>query len=192
MAKRCALPLLLVVAILVSGCDFTINLNVPFTTATPTAASQAVQQPSAIPVASATSSTIRVKLFFIALNDNGKSGQRIGCGDSVVFRERDIPRTDSPLRDTLMLLFSAKQQYYGTSRLYNALYQSNLKVDGISAHEGVFRVDLSGTVRLGGVCDNPRFEAQIKETIMQFPTVKQANVLINGTPLEKILSGAGG
>ncbi len=135
--------------------------------------------------------TTRVKLFFIALNDNGRSGKAVGCGDSVVFRERDIPKTESVLKDTLTMLFSAKQQYYGTSRLYNALFQSDLRVTGISAHDGVFTVDLAGKLVLTGVCEDARIKAQIMETIMQFPTVKQVNVFVNGVALESLLSGKG-
>jgi hypothetical protein len=41
---------------------------------------------------------------------------------------------------------------------------------------------------LGGVCDNPRVEAQLVETAMQFPGVMEAAITINGTPLEEALS----
>jgi hypothetical protein len=131
---------------------------------------------------------LRVKLYLVAIGDNGKTGQKIGCGDSLIAVDRDIPRTGSPLKDTLTLLFAIRDQYYGQSGLYNALYQSDLKVDGISSHDGVFKVDLSGKVQLGGECDNPRFEAQITQTIRQFSTVQQADVYVNGKSLENILS----
>lgn len=138
--------------------------------------------------AQSTPNLLRVKLYLVAIGDNGKTGQKIGCGDSLIAVDRDIPRTGSPLRDTLTLLFSLKDQHYGQSGLSNALYQSDLKVDGISSHDGVFKVDLSGKVQLGGECDNPRFAAQITRTIMQFATVQRADVYINGKPLENILS----
>lgn len=54
--------------------------------------------------------------------------------------------------------------------------------------QGLAIVRLSGTYLLGGVCDDPRFEAQIKETVAQFPQVKKVQVLINDKPLEEILS----
>jgi Sporulation and spore germination len=177
----CGLILLLVVGLLLSGCDWqpTIILNLPdAATARPTV------QPTVSPDA-----TTRVKLFFIALDDNGNSGKPVGCGDSVVFGERDIPKSASVLKDTLTVLFSAKEEYYGTSRLYNALFRSDLSVAGISNHEGVFKVDLTGQLVLTGVCEDARIRAQIMETIMQFPTVKQANVFVNGVSLDKLLSG---
>jgi hypothetical protein len=133
----------------------------------------------------------QVKIFMVALEDNGQSGEKIGCNDSLIPVSREVPVSPSPLTDTLTLLFSLKSRDYGQSGLYNALYQSNLKVEGISAHDGVFRVNLIGTVQLGGVCDNPRFVNQIRATVMQFATVKQANIFINGKSLESYLSEAG-
>ena len=138
-----------------------------------------------------TSTTLHVKLYFVALNDNGKSGKLVGCGDSLVAVDRDIPHSASPLTDTLTALFAVKTQYYGQSGLYNALYQSNLRVEGVSAHNGVFRINLVGKTQLGGVCDDPRFIGQIRETALQFPTVKQADIYVNGISVEKLLSGTG-
>lgn len=146
---------------------------------------------NATPPTQPTSTTLRIKLYFVALGDNGTSGKQIGCGDSLIPVLWDIPHTASPLTDTLNALFSVKSQYYGQSGLYNSLYQSALTVEGISAHDGNFRVNLIGQTRLGGVCDSPRFVAQIKETILQFATVKSADVYVNGIALEALLSGAG-
>ena len=135
--------------------------------------------------------SVQVKLYFVVLNDNGKSGKLVGCGDSLVAVDRDIPHSASPLTDTLTALFAVKTQYYGQSGLYNALYQSDLKVEGVSAHNGVFRVNLVGKTQLGGECDDPRFIGQIRETALQFPTVKQVDIYVNGTPIEKLISGIG-
>lgn len=129
-----------------------------------------------------------VKLFFIALNDNGQSGKKIGCGDSVVPVQVSIEPTTAPLRAALEKLFSIKTQFYGQSGLYNALYQSNLHVDDAVVANGTATVHLSGSTALGGVCDDPRFGAQITETILQFPTVNTAVVFINGQRLEDFLS----
>ena len=41
---------------------------------------------------------------------------------------------------------------------------------------------------LGGVCDSPRFEAQIEQTALQFSTVSNVEVFINDIPLEDVLS----
>jgi hypothetical protein len=106
--------------------------------------------------------------------------------------DRIIPATNAPLRASLNELLSIREQYYGQSGLYNALYQSTLKTEGINIVGDKATINLSGRVVLGGVCDNPRFEAQIKETALQFSTVKDVAVFINGVALEKILSEKGG
>ncbi len=139
-----------------------------------------------------TAGTTRVKIFLIALDDNGKSGKKIGCGDSVVGVERVIPATSTPLTAALNELFSIRGRTYGQSGLYNSLYQSTLKVDGISIADGKATINLSGKVLLGGVCDDPRFDAQIRETALSFSTVKQAAIFINGIPIEKVISEKGG
>lgn len=131
---------------------------------------------------------MKVKLFFVALDDKGKSGKKIGCDDSIVAVERAIPATVAPLSGALRELFLIREQNYGASGLYNALAPSNLKIENISLVGDRAEIRLSGAVKLGGVCDNPRFEAQIKETALQFSTVKSVAVFINDIPLEKILS----
>lgn len=131
----------------------------------------------------------QIKIFLIALNDNGKTGMQIGCGDSVVAVERDITPTTDPLKAALDTLFSLKEKNFGPSRLYNSLYQSKLRVTEISVSKGgIASIAIKGTYALGGVCDDPRFVAQIKETATQFPSISDVNITINGLPLEEIAS----
>jgi hypothetical protein len=63
-----------------------------------------------------------------------------------------------------------------------------LKADSVSIVNAKATIHLSGTLRLSGVCDNPRVEAQIEETALQFATVKQVQVFVNNIVLEKALS----
>jgi hypothetical protein len=152
----------------------------------PTATRAPVASPTRTPTLSA--GTMRVKIFLIALEDNGKTGKKIGCNDSVIAVERAIPATIAPLTASLKELFALNEKNYGQSGLYNALYQSRLEVDGISIVSGRARIELSGRLVLGGICDNPRVEAQIKETALQFSTVRSVAVFLNNIPLEKALS----
>lgn len=157
--------------------------NTPAGRTTTTAAGRATATRTPTPTG-----TMKVKIFMVALNDDGKSGKRVGCGDSLVAVERTVASTTAPLTSALKELVSTNSQYYGDSGLYNALYQSNLKVTGVSLAEGKATINLSGIYKLGGTCDSPRFGGQITETALQFPTVKQAAVFINGIALETILS----
>jgi sporulation and spore germination protein len=129
-----------------------------------------------------------VKIFLIALEDNGQSGILVGCGDSAVPVTVVIPRTQGVLKAALEKLLSIKEQYYGESGLYNALYQSDLQLKSVTIDQGKAVIHLTGTVMLGGVCDAPRVEAQIKQTALQFSTVSGVEVFINDILLEDVLS----
>jgi len=131
----------------------------------------------------------RVKIFLIALNDNGKSGPLVGCGDSVVGVERETAPTAAPLTAALKELLALHAQTYGQSGFYNALYQSDLQVERVAIVNGAATIQLTGTLMLGGVCDDPRVAAQIQNTALQFSTVRSVVVLLNGVPLEQMLGG---
>lgn len=137
--------------------------------------------------ASSQSSTkMSIKIALIALE--GKGG--IGCGDAVQFitAEANIPPTKEVLRAALNDLFSLKLQRYGQSGLYNALYQSDLRVDSITTKGAEATVYLTGALKLGGVCDNPRVKAQIEQTALQFPTIHKVAIFINSKPIDEALS----
>lgn len=89
---------------------------------------------------------LRVKVFLVARGDAGKSGKPIGCGDSIVAVERAIPRTSAVLTAALRELVSLHELTHRDSKLYNALYQSGLKVNTVSIVEG----KTTGTDDAGG------------------------------------------
>ncbi|MDP4008267.1 MAG: GerMN domain-containing protein [Candidatus Peregrinibacteria bacterium] len=132
-----------------------------------------------------------VDIFLIALEDNGQNGEKIGCNDSVLAVSRTIPPTTNLIEDTLSELLSVKGQYYGKSGLYNALYQSDLEVSKINVNNRTASVYLTGEYLLGGMCDTPRFDAQLRQTILQFPEIQQAFIFINGTEIGELFSAQG-
>ncbi len=129
-----------------------------------------------------------VKIFLIALEDNGRAGPLIGCGDSAVPITVTIPKTQGVLRAALERLLSETAQFYGESGLYNALYQSNLQVADVTIEQGKAAIHLTGTLVLGGTCDAPRVQAQIEQTALQFSTVSDVAVFVNDVPLKDVLS----
>jgi hypothetical protein len=167
----------------------TATIETPTATLVPATATS-VQQASSTPAASTptTSTEQTVKIVLIALEDNGQSGKSVGCGDSAIPITVTIPQTQGVLRAALEKLFSAKQQFYGESGYYNALYQSDLQVARVTIEQGKAIIHLTGSMMLGGVCDAPRVEAQIEETALQFSTVNNVAVFINDVPLEEALS----
>jgi hypothetical protein len=130
----------------------------------------------------------QIKLFMVATGDDGRSGKRIGCGDSIIPVTVQITPTAAPLRAALTSLLANKNQFYGESGLYNALYQSDIRLDDVSITNGRATVNLSGTARLNGVCDAPRVQAQIEETVRQFSTVTSADIFLNGVRLADAFS----
>jgi hypothetical protein len=92
------------------------------------------------------------------------------------------------MKAALVALLSVKEQYYGQSGLYNALYQSDLQVDKVSIDNGKASVYLTGSLLMGGECDIPRVQTQLEQTVLQFPTVAEAAIFINGKPLADVLS----
>jgi spore germination protein GerM len=129
-----------------------------------------------------------VKFFMIYVGDNGKEGVLIGCGDSAVAVQREVPQTQAVLKTALEQLLSVKDKDYGMSGYYNALYQSNLTLDSATITNGKATIKLSGNLLTAGACDNPRVIAQLEETAKQFSSVKEVEILVNGTNIKTLLS----
>ena len=167
----------------------TATLSIPSATPVLPTATQVQQIPSATstPIPT-TAGEQMVQIVLIELEGNGQSGPMVGCGDSAVPINVTIPRTQGVLRAAMEKLLSAKQQFYGESGYYNALYQSDLRVDRVAIEQGTAVIHLSGSIILGGTCDAPRVQAQIEHTALQFSTVNAVEVFVNGTPLAEVLS----
>ncbi len=157
----------------------------PPAAAVPTA-SPAPTQPPATAGPTPTSAAVptdTVTIYLIALEDNSGMGKTIGCGDSLVAVQRTVAPTAEPLVAALRELLSIREQFLGQSGLYNSLYMADLQVDRALIEDGKASVYLYGTYRLGGTCDEPRFVAQIEETVLASPGVSEAAVFINDSPL---------
>lgn len=124
------------------------------------------------------------RIYLVSLNDGGT----LGCGDSLVPVTVEIPATRAVLRASLDNLLSLNSAYYGESGLYNALYQSQLTIDDVRIDDRVATIRLSGQIVLGGVCDTPRVQAQLEQIALQFSTVDEVNVYVNGNPLQDVLN----
>lgn len=129
-----------------------------------------------------------VDIYLIAIGDNGQGGIPIGCGDSAIPVKVEIAPTQGVLRAALEKLLSIKDQFFGQSGLYNVLYQSDLQAQDVSINNGVAHIELVGTLMLAGECDSPRVQAELENTIMQFPTVTSAEIFLNGKTLVEALS----
>lgn len=135
-------------------------------------------------------------LYFIALNDKGASGQKIGCDDSVVPVQQTSSNggeknTQQLLTEAYQRLLSIKDKSYGESGFSNILAKSSLKLESLEIQGSKAIVKLTGVLNSEGICDDPRIQAQLEQTALQFPELKTVEIYINGKSLNQWLSQKG-
>lgn len=121
---------------------------------------------------------MRVKVYLVALGDNGKTGKKIGCEDSLVPVTRSVNKTAAPLTAALTELLTTAQHPTEDPKLENFWKGRNLRIKSVSIRNKMATIHISGEVAVAGVCDVPRIESQIEETARQFPNVKRVKVFI--------------
>ncbi len=127
-----------------------------------------------------------VKVYLVALGDNGKTGQKIGCEDSLVAVNRSVKSTGAPLKAALAELLAMPRQY--NEQLNNFWGENSLKLKSVSVSKGVATIRLTGKgPSVAGVCDEPRIISQIEETAKQFPSVKRVKVFVNNESLAQAI-----
>jgi hypothetical protein len=119
----------------------------------------------------------------ISLGSNGP----LGCGDTVVPVLQEVPATNAILRATLERLLSIRTQFSGQTGLYNALYLSPLTLSDVSIANRVATIRLAGRIVMSGTCDGPRIQAQLEQAALQFSTVDQVRIFVNGNRLQDVL-----
>lgn len=159
--------------------------------------SSAVPAPSTAPTntrsstptsSSAQPSTAALTIFYVAVDDQGKSGPKIGCGDSMVATESAPETFTDQVEASIKMLLNDKSSEHGQSGLVNALAASDLRfIDSMISGDEV-AIDLSGTVSSGGTCDDPRIIEQLKYTAKTAAGVGSARILIDGIDIGKVLS----
>jgi len=129
-----------------------------------------------------------VKVYLVALDDNGRRGRKIGCNDSLVPVTRTVRAgrsNDALLKAAVEELLSVPREYEGG--LGNYWFGENLRVQSATVRAGVATVRISGNVYIAGVCDAPRIEGQMRETARQFRGVRSVRVFVNGQRLADVL-----
>lgn len=125
----------------------------------------------------------------MAINDQGASGPMIGCGDSIVATTTGLVIYTDRVEAAISSLLDTKDAHLGQSGLVNSLADSNLSYVSSSVSSGTVTVELTGELRSGGICDNPRIIAQLEYTAMMAADVSQAKILVNGKEIAFRLSG---
>ena len=117
----------------------------------------------------------------VALLDTEFTGEADRGCDRVVFIERGIATTTMPLTAALQELFSLEEERI--EGFYNFMANTNntLSFERAAVEDGTAHIYLSGNLSgLAGVCDDPRAQIQIEETALQFPTVDDVVIYLNG------------
>jgi hypothetical protein len=126
-----------------------------------------------------------IMIYLVAVGDDGKTGKKIGCGDSLIAVTRTIKKTAAPLTAAIRELLQTPQHpgVDGSPNLENFWKGRNLKVRSVFIVNHTATIRLSGELSVAGVCDEPRIESQIDATARQFPTVKRVKVFIGNQTL---------
>jgi len=126
-----------------------------------------------------------VKVYLVALDDNGRRGRKVGCNDSLVPVTRTVSADAVPLKAAIEELLAVPREYEGG--LGNYWFGENLRVQSVAVRAGVATIRIRGNVYIAGICDAPRIEEQIKETARQFRGVRSVRVFVNGRRLADAL-----
>lgn len=134
-----------------------------------------------------------LSLAMLDYRDEGQesSGPERGC-DRVVFIEREVSETITPLNASLETLFAIDDETVGGWHNFIAQTNDTLSFDRAEIIGSTANVYLEGELSgLAGVCDNPRARIQIEETALQFGTVDDVQLYLNGEETDLQPDGRG-
>lgn len=144
--------------------------------------------PSGSTSESPTPEPMPLTLYYVAIGDEGASGDPIGCGDSLVAVETEPVTTDDPLRESMERLLSATERVIGESGLITALADGTLSYVSGSVEGSVVTVELTGQVAPAGECDDPRIIEQLERTALAATGASEARILVDGELIQDVLS----
>jgi hypothetical protein len=130
--------------------------------------------------------TETVQLFLVDTESEAAQVLEVfGCDDTLVPVDHDIVAHDAiemRIAAALVMLFA----YEHDGDLYNVFVEtdSDLYIDTVTVADGTATVNFVGDLLSGGVCDDPRFEEQLRHTVLQFDEVDEVVLLYNGEPLD--------
>lgn len=180
----------LVACLALSGCGITSQSGPGTPSSAPTQSSMTSQSATPTPTVTptATPMTSSLTIYYIAVGDAGRSGVAAGCGDSAVATYTSPVRQTDPVGSAIQTLLANHHRYVGQSGLLNALYQSTLAYRGHRMSGPTVLLYLTGTFRIGGVCDIPRVKAQLEYTAMKAAHASRAVVYVGTQTIDQALS----
>ena len=135
--------------------------------------------------------TTPAQIFFILRNDNGESGDLVGCGDSLIGQDLPTTLANTTMQDALTAQLAVRDEQVGDQGLYNPLSRCDLTVESVEqADDGTVTVNMSGTVMGGTICDQIRMRAQIAQCLWQFGGVTDIELFVNNQDFQTALTRA--
>jgi spore germination protein GerM len=118
---------------------------------------------------------VGIKVFF----NNNNLDPEFSC-DKVFPAERNVPKTSEPERTAISELLSGPTQSDAAQGFFTSI-NSGVKINKLSVIRGVAMVDFDERLEFpgGGSCRVAAISAQIRETLKQFPQVKEVIISIN-------------
>lgn len=142
----------------------------------------------------------KLQVAVVKMEDDGKSGEKIGCGDSIIYIEKTAEGIK--LEDSRKIQLALKELFaIGATTVegpyYNGLQHSkNLNVDSVNetnnGDSSIVSVLISGELISAGTCDDPRISEQIYSTIEANSSADKIEVLINDKDLKDYFDMSGG
>jgi hypothetical protein len=129
-----------------------------------------------------------VTVILIAQMPKDGNAKDIGCGNITKPMTQKSTFKGDPVQDALEVLLGLKNAGYENGELYNALYQSKLKVQSVETKNDTVTVQLTGNIKMSGECDVPRVREQLMGTIKAASDAKKIVVLVNDKSLDEALS----
>jgi hypothetical protein len=126
-------------------------------------------------------------VYVVSLNDGGP----LGCGDTLEPWNVSFHQESNVITSALNALFGLENEDLGESGFINTLAQSDLVAESATVEAGHATVAITGTISLAGVCDNPRFIEQIRQTVLAVNGVTTADITVNETLLDDLFQPQG-
>jgi hypothetical protein len=120
--------------------------------------------------------TIKVLAYF----NNNKMDPEVSC-NKVFSVEREVPETTAVARASLDELLKGSTSEEQTAGFFTSINQG-VKIQSLIIENGTAKVDFDEQLEtaVGGSCKVSAIRAQITQTLMQFSTVKNVVISING------------
>lgn len=118
----------------------------------------------------------KVKVYF----NNDKLDPEFSC-NKVFPVEREIEKTEAVARAALEELFRGPTKEEKSRGFFTSI-NPEVKIQKLTIENGTAKVDFDEQLefQVGGSCRVAAIRAQIRETLKQFPTVKEVLISING------------